>query len=102
MCRRFAFPCRSPSLGYSCENPRTSTTNATAFCSEISQWNIGHLDGKEVRGKVDATGEWVKLKREHYLPVKVGQIQVLHPVETPEEPVPASPEGVNESLDLLV
>lgn len=49
-------------------------------------------DGKEVRGKVDATGEWVKLKREHYLPVKVGQIQVLHPVETPEEPVPASPE----------
>lgn len=49
-------------------------------------------DGKEVRGKVDATGEWVKLKSKHYLPVKVGQIQVLHPVETHEEPTPASPE----------
>lgn len=49
-------------------------------------------DGKEVRGKVDATGEWVKLKSKHYLPVKVGQIQVLHPVETHEEPVPATTE----------
>eukprot|EP00913_Durusdinium_trenchii_P008604 g8079.t1 len=27
-------------------------------------------DGKEVRGKVDASGQWVKLKSKHYLPVK--------------------------------
>jgi len=48
-------------------------------------------DGKEVRGKVDPTGQWVKLKSKHYLPVKVGLIQVLHPVD-PQEPPPQSSE----------
>ncbi|CAJ1375751.1 unnamed protein product [Effrenium voratum] len=46
-------------------------------------------DGKFVTGKVDTSGQWVKLSNKHYLPVQVGQIQVLHVVD-PQD-VPSSP-----------
>ncbi|CAE7337984.1 unnamed protein product, partial [Symbiodinium pilosum] len=55
-------------------------------------------DGKFVTGTVDKDGQWVRLSGKHFLPVKVGGIQVLHPVEPQDIPPRAShsPKPVSE------
>ncbi|CAE7637004.1 unnamed protein product, partial [Symbiodinium sp. CCMP2592] len=48
-------------------------------------------DGKYITGTVDKDGQWVKLSGKHYLPVKVGGIQVLHPVDPQDVPAQSPP-----------
>lgn len=43
-------------------------------------------DGKIVTGELDESGKWFKLGAECYLPMYVGEIKILHPVESSNLP----------------